>query len=75
MSASDMGMLALFVGAFAVFGGALAWASWMESRPRPKAPRVTMTTADNRKILEKNKLNSIERRQYSIVIQREKATF
>lgn len=35
MTVSDMGMLALIVGAFVFFGATLGWASWMESR-RPR---------------------------------------
>jgi hypothetical protein len=31
MAASDIGMLALVVGAFAAFAGVVGWASWMES--------------------------------------------
>lgn len=37
MTTAEMGMLALIVGALALFGGALAWASWQEARQRRKA--------------------------------------
>ncbi|MES2294025.1 MAG: hypothetical protein V4527_12055 [Pseudomonadota bacterium] len=32
MTTMEMGYLALIVGALTLFAGALAWASWMESR-------------------------------------------
>lgn len=32
MSAGDVGFLSLVIGALSLFGGVLAWASWMESR-------------------------------------------
>jgi hypothetical protein len=32
MSTGEIAFLALAVGAITLFGGALAWASWMESR-------------------------------------------
>ncbi len=51
MSVEDIAFLALVVGALSLFGGVLAWASWMEghdkrrkaaklavTRPRPDAP-------------------------------------
>jgi hypothetical protein len=31
MAASDIGFLALVVGAFVAFAGVVGWASWMES--------------------------------------------
>lgn len=34
MTNAEIGMLALIVGALALFGGALAWASWEETRQR-----------------------------------------
>ena len=37
MTAMEMGFLALIVGALTVFGGVLAWASWMESRGASRA--------------------------------------
>lgn len=36
MTNGEMGMLALIVCALGLFGGALAWASWQESRHRRK---------------------------------------
>ncbi len=32
MSTSEIGMLALIVGALSLFAGAVGWASWMEMR-------------------------------------------
>lgn len=32
MTTMELGYLALIVGAFTLFGGVLAWSSWMESR-------------------------------------------
>jgi hypothetical protein len=32
MPATDFAFLCLITGAFVLFGGVLAWASWMESR-------------------------------------------
>jgi hypothetical protein len=37
MTAMEMGYLALIVGALTLFGGALAWASWTESRTASRA--------------------------------------
>jgi hypothetical protein len=37
MTAMEMGYLALIVGALTLFGGALAWASWTESRNTSRA--------------------------------------
>jgi hypothetical protein len=37
MTAMEMGYLALIVGALTLFGGALAWASWTESRNASRA--------------------------------------
>ncbi len=37
MTAMEMGYLALIVGALTLFGGALAWASWAESRDASRA--------------------------------------
>ena len=36
MPVNDAVFLAAIVGAFVLFGGALAWASWMESRAQKK---------------------------------------
>ena len=39
MTAMELGYLALIVGAFTLFGGALAWASWTESRDASRAAK------------------------------------
>ena len=36
MTGSELGVLMLFVGAFALFGGVLGWASFMESKAARK---------------------------------------
>lgn len=36
MSGNEIAFLALTLGAFTLFGGSLAWASWMESRAKKR---------------------------------------
>jgi len=44
MSVEDFAFLALVVGALSLFGGVLAWASWMEGREkRRKAAKLAVT--------------------------------
>ena len=39
MTTTELGFLIMAVGALTVFGGALGWASWMESRNTSASPR------------------------------------
>ncbi len=39
MAISDFALLTLIVGAFTLFGGVLAWASWDETRSKSRQTR------------------------------------
>jgi hypothetical protein len=48
MTTGEIGFLAFIVGAWIVFGGALAWASWMEGRETKARTEAASEIRDGR---------------------------